>query len=377
MNRLLVVAPNWLGDVVMTTPLLSWLDKVRQASGSPGFRVALAVRAAWAPLFAGDARVDEIVVTRRPGPHAGVGGVVRLAGQWRGARCDAALLGPPSLRSALVAAVAGIPCRIGHRGDGRSPLLTHAVARSSRGSRHFSAELLELGMALAEDAGWDHRLLPSVAEAGPARLAGAVEAPPPRVPGGRPLWAVGPGTTYGPAKTWTTRRLAAFAAGAVASERARLLLLGDSGAAPLVKALREATPGLRWATGVTAVADEPGADVLDLTGATDLLSAVAWLKACEAYVGNDSGLMHVAAALGTPTVGLFGSSNPDWTRPSGARVAVLVADGFACRPCYRRTCNQPVFCLDTVEGQRVLETVRSLLRSDGGADSAAEGRSEP
>ncbi|MBK7770565.1 MAG: lipopolysaccharide heptosyltransferase II [bacterium] len=365
-DRLLVVAPNWLGDVVMTTPLLDWLQQARLGEGGPRFRLILAIRSAWAPLFAGDPRVDELVVTERPGQHAGIAGLVRLAARWREAKCDAALLAPPSLRVALVARLAGIPVRVGHRSDGRSLLLTRAVARPSRGTRHYSMELLELGRELATAAGWDALALPAVDMIGPASLAGAVTGSvPSHAAGGRPLWALGPGTTYGPAKTWTTRRIADFAAAAVAEDGVRLLLLGDSGAAPLVAALRAATPGLRWAAGEDAVDAEPLADVIDLTGATDLPAAVGWLRRCSAYIGNDSGLMHVAAALGTPTVGLFGSSNPDWTRPSGARVAVVTADGFACRPCYRRTCNQAVFCLDTVDGSRVLGAVRGLLRAGG------------
>jgi heptosyltransferase-2 len=365
-SHVLVVAPNWLGDAVMSTPLLTWLDAVRRAPGGPELRITLAVREAWAPLFTGDPRLDALLVVDRPGRHDGWRGIVRQAAQWRGGRFDAVLLGPPSLRAAVTAALAGIHCRIGHRGDGRDLLLTRALAREARGRRHFSREMLDLGAALAGVAGWDSGRLTPVEAAGPARLVGtAVKVP--AAAAGRPLWALGPGTTYGPAKTWPSRPTAAFVAAAVAEERVRLLLLGDSNAAPLVAALRAATPGLRWSAGSAAVAAEPDSDVIDLTGATGLPEAVAWLRACALYVGNDSGLMHVAAALGTPTLGLFGSSNPDWTRPSGPYVAVLAADGFACRPCYRRTCDQPVFCLETVEGRQVLATARELLRRVGAA----------
>jgi heptosyltransferase-2 len=371
-SRVLVVAPNWLGDAVMSTPLLTWLDAVRRAPGGPALRVTLAVRGAWAPLFTGDPRVDELMIVERPGLHDGWRGIVRQAMQWRAQRFEAALLGPPSLRAAATAALAGIPCRIGHRGDGRDVLLTRALARQVRGRRHFSLEMLDLGLALGDVAGWDARRLPKVEDAGPARLAGGVRSAPKASPGSRPLWVLGPGTTYGPAKTWPTRPTADFAAAAVAEERARILLLGDGNAAPLVAALRAATPGLRWAVGAAAVAAEPDADVIDLTGATDLPEATAWLRACGLYVGNDSGLMHVAAALGTPTLGLYGSSNPDWTRPTGPFVQVLAAEGFACRPCYRRTCNQPVFCLETVEGPQVLAAARRLLLCVAASHDAAE-----
>lgn len=383
-GRVLVVAPNWLGDAVMSTPLLTWLDAVRRAPGGPALRITLAVRGAWAPLFTGDPRVDELMIVERPGLHDGWRGIVRQAAQWRARRFEAVLLGPPSLRAAATAMLAGIPCRIGHRGDGRDILLTRALPRQARGRRHFSREMLDLGAALAGVAGWDAQRLPKAEDAGPARLAGGVRAAPSTTAGGRPLWALGPGTTYGPAKTWPTRPTMDFVTAAVAEEGVRIILLGDGNAAPLVAALREAAPGLQWAVGATAVAGRPDADVVDLTGSTELPEATAWLRACSLYVGNDSGLMHVAAALGTPTVGLYGSSNPEWTRPTGPFVEVVAADGFACRPCYRRTCNQPVFCLETVEGRQVLEAARRLLRRvdpvQGGADpggaarASAEGR---
>lgn len=367
-DRLLVVAPNWLGDVVMATPLLTWLDAVRRAPGGPSLRITLAVRAAWAPLFTGDGRCDELLVSERPGRHDGLAGIARQAAQWRRRGFDAALLGPPSLRAALTAALAGIPCRIGHRGDGRGLLLSAAPVREPRGRRHFSLEMVDLGLALARARGWDPARLPSTADAGPPRLCGADRPAPPAPADGRPLWALGPGSTYGPAKTWPAARTADFLKEAVATDRARVVLLGDGGASALVAALRSATPELHW--GAAAAAD---VDVIDLTGATSLPEAVAWLRRCSLYVGNDSGLMHLAAALGTPTVGLFGSSNPDWTRPGGSRVAVVAADGFACRPCYRRTCNQPVFCLDTVTGRQVLEVGRQLWRAPARSDAPSKG----
>lgn len=370
-SRVLVVAPNWLGDVVMSTPLLTWLDAVRREPGGPQWRITLAVREAWAPLFTGDPRLDAMIVVERPGRHDGWRGLLRQAAQWRARRFDAVLLGPPSLRAALTAALAGIGCRIGHRGDGRDVLLTHALTRAARGRRHFSREMLDLGAALGGAAGRGRERPAPADGAATARLVCPTVATPSPAVAGRRLWALGPGTTYGPAKTWPARPTATFVSAAVAEERARIVLLGDANAAPLVTALRAATPDLRWAAGTAAVTDQPDADVIDLTGATGLPEAVAWLRACELYVGNDSGLMHVAAAIGTPTVGLFGSSNPDWTRPTGPYVRVLAADGFACRPCYRRTCDQPVFCLDTVEGRQVLAAARDLLGTVAAARQAA------
>ncbi len=369
-RRLLVVAPNWLGDAVMVTPLLSRLDTWRRAADGPRFVVTLAVREVWAPLFAGDSRVDELVVTERPGRHDGLGGLLTQAARWRHDRFDAVLLGPPSLRAALTAAIAGIPVRIGHGGDGRSFLLTSALRRAPRGTRHYTREMMDLGDALA--AAWGLGSAVTAVDAPMATSLATADTAPAGF-GVRPLWAVGPGTTFGPAKNWPAGPLGAFVAAAVAEQGIRVVMLGDAGAAPALAEIRAAWPTLRWAGTVDAGAAHADADVIDLTGQTSLTDAVGWLGRAQLYVGNDSGLMHVAAAMGTPTIGLFGSSSPEWTRPTGPRVAVIAAEGFPCRPCYRRTCNQPVFCLATVDPARVLAAARELL----GGSTSAEGRCAP
>jgi heptosyltransferase-2 len=109
-----------------------------------------------------------------------------------------------------------------------------------------------------------------------------------------------------------------------------------------------------------------GPGVVDLVGRTDLREAAALLRAGEVFVGNDSGLMHLAAALGRPTVGLFGSSSPHWTAPRGPWVRVLAAAGFPCRPCFRKTCNQPRFCLDTIAAAEVVDAANALATAAAG-----------
>lgn len=348
-RSLLLLAPNWLGDVVMASPLLSRLAAAVDPAGG-AVRVHLAVRAAWAPLFAGDPRVSGLVVIERPGRHAGIAGLVRQARDLRGVGAEGIVLGPPSLRAALAAAGAGIGVRVGHRGDGRSALLSVAVARAPRGAVHHADELRDLGDRLlaacgltagadAREAAWG--LLPVFA--GRAR---------PAAPG--PLWVLGAGSTYGSAKEWPAAQARAFVAQAVGALGVRVAVLGDGAAAAFAA---EVAGGLPVAAGGRA---EPWAGVLDLTGRTGIAEAADLLASADGFVGNDSGLMHLAGALGVPTVGIFGSTNPGWTAPLGPRVRTLAAEGFACRPCYRRTCNQPRFCLATIGPDAVLAALADL-----------------
>lgn len=354
--RLLVLAPNWLGDVVMTTPLLSFLhdnrETVSQAAGVP-LTLCLGVRRAWAGLFRDDERIDELLVLERGGRNGGFRGAFRLGSTLKQGGFDAVILGPPSLRTGWAARWSGIPCRVGYRTDARSLLLNHGVAPRKRGSLHYSREMIHLGhvwlktLGLGKDEILDRDWTSS--------LPGCDPLPDAELGNDRPVWAVAPGTTYGEAKTWPVERLADFLRKATSKAEIRFVFLGDGAAREFSTRLKEMVTG--------AWSDDPRkpATFVDLTGKTDLIAAVQALKASRVFIGNDSGLMHLAAALGLPTVGIFGSSNPDWTAPLGEKTRTVFPGGFPCRPCYRKTCNQQTFCLDTVSADTVLSVVNSLV----------------
>ena len=348
---ILVLAPNWLGDVVMTSPLLSRLAAARGADGRRP-AVHLAVRRPWAPLFDADPRLASVVIVEREGRHAGPAGLLRLGADLRRVAPWAIVVGPPSLRAGLAARLSGAAVRVGYRGEGRGPLLTAAPAKPARGERHHSRELADLGdLALAACG-----LLPDAG--GQAEAWGLLPAcaavPGPAADQGPPVWVLAPGTTYGEAKIWPLEQARRFADVAVAERGVRLVLLGDAAAADFAAAMRRGSPS-PWRDSLAGPAG-----IVDLCGRTSLAAAAGLLRGAAAFVGNDSGLMHLSGALGVPTVGLFGSTNPAWTAPLGRATRVLAADGFPCRPCYRRTCNQDRFCLATIDAATVLAAVDDL-----------------
>ncbi len=354
---LLVVAPNWLGDLVMSTVLLQALAAAPVLPGGRRLAVDLAIRRRWAPLLTGDPRLRRLLFVARRGEHRGLPGLPRLAASWRRGGYDGTILLPPSLRVAAAAFLAGIPQRIGFRGDGRGPLLHPGVERPRRGTLHYCEETLLLGRSWAEQAGWSwspppvaRPVLPACAEL--AAPAGAAEGP--------PLWALAATAAYGTAKAWPAERAAAFVEMAVVEAGVRVLLLGDAGARAETDRLRSLCP-IAWR-------DEAAgpAAAIDLVGRTDPREAAAWLRAAEVCISIDSGLMHLAAALGTATLGLFGSTSPAWTGPRGRRVATLAAGGFPCQPCFRRRCNQQIFCMESLPARSVLGAARAL------AEAAAE-----
>lgn len=347
----LVLAPNWLGDVVMTSPLLSRLAAARAPDGRRP-TVHLAVRRPWAPLFAGDPRLTSLLPVDRDGRHAGLAGLTRLGADLRRVSADAIVVGPPSLRAGLAARLSGARIRVGYRGEGRGPLLTVAPAKPVRGARHHSRELTDLGdLALAACG-----LEPDVEglEPGWGLLPAWESAPPATVADGPPVWVLAPGTTYGEAKIWPLESARRFADLAVAGRGVRLVLLGDAAAAEFAAAMGQGSTS-PWRETLAGPAG-----IIDLCGRTSVAEAATLLRGTRAFVGNDSGLMHLAGALGVPTVGLFGSTNPAWTAPLGPVTRVLAAEGFACRPCYRRTCNQDSFCLATIDAEAVMAAVDEL-----------------
>ncbi len=355
--QVLLLLPNWLGDVIMSTPLISFLTQAfTEIPAADRPTLHLAVRRRWAPLFAADPRARIALNLERTGRHRGLTGIWRQAAEMKHGQFDAVLLGPPSLRAGLAAALSGIPIRLGHATDGRGLLLKPGLARGPRGSRHYSFEMLDLGLALLEILEIPAPPLP--AEGLPlAELPGCVTPVSSRHPtaGPGPLWVVAPGTTYGEAKTWPLDRMREFVELAGGEAGARVVLLGDGTTADFVGAMRQ-TSRLKWSHDLAT----PG-EVVDLTGRTDLAQVVEVMQGASAFVGNDSGLMHLAGALGLPTVGIFGSSNPDWTHPLGEHTTAVVASGFSCRPCYRKTCNQSRFCLEEVTAAAVLSRVQKLV----------------
>ncbi len=360
--RVLVMLPNWLGDAIMASGLLQLLHDHRRLPSGRTLHLTVAVRQAWAPLFQNDPRVDSLLSIERPGAHAGLGGLWRLGRAMGRGKHVAAVLGPPSLRAALLALLGNIPLRVGYASDGRGALLKVALPVRPRGESHHARELTDLGRALLQRLGRpvDDADLPR--DPGLPGVA-SVEAFPAGAGAFRLVLA--PGATYGLAKNWPRERVAELA-GLALAEGAEVVAMGDAQARHFVSEL----------AGLLGVAPRDQVDgqggLVNMAGRTDLLEAVALLKSSSAFVGNDSGLMHLSAALGVPTVGVFGSSNPDWTAPLGSRTATVAAQGFPCRPCYRKTCNQDTFCLDTISGRQVWDRLQALLASGAGGHPAED-----
>jgi heptosyltransferase-2 len=342
MERILVRLPNWLGDLLMARPMLHALRRAH-----PGARVVAVGLAAHLELLAHDGVIDDA----HPWPGEGPGRAA-LAGALRARAADAALVLPPSFSSAWFAWRAGARQRIGYAHELREILLTHALPRPPRGELHLSREYLALAGALEGPS----RMEPDAAARG-ARAAGA--APPPALPplalppgaearaqatlaralapeaAGRPIALLAPAARYGPAKRWAGSRFAA-AGRALAARGFQVVVCG-------VASERSECE---------AVAAEAGRGAVSLAGATDLATQAALCARAAVALCNDSGLAHLAAAVGAPTVTIFGSTSSTWTAPLGPRVRVIQS-APVCAPCFQRTCRIGYRCLEAVGVERV------------------------
>ncbi|MFQ5847487.1 MAG: lipopolysaccharide heptosyltransferase II [Candidatus Methylomirabilales bacterium] len=333
-RRILIRGVNWVGDAVMTTPAIAGIRKT-----FPRATISLLVKPHVAGVFEGSPHIDEIVLYDREGRHGGVSGLVRLAHELRDARFDLAIVLQNAFEAALLTALARIPRRVGYGTQGRGLLLTTVVVqdRSTRRLHH-----VDYYRALLSGLGWvegdrEPRLYlgRGVEERADALLRGE------GVRGEEPLVAFNPGSTYGWAKRWPVERFAGLADRLVEQLGVRVLLTGAAADRPVAKAVRSGSRSPER--------------VIDLAGRTDIQLLAAVLKRCTAFVTNDTGAMHVGAAVGVPVVAIFGPTDPETTSP--VRGHELLRHPVPCSPCLLRECPIDHRCMTGISVDMVLSSV--------------------
>jgi heptosyltransferase-2 len=324
-TRSLVIAPQWIGDAVMTEPLLRRLR-------ARGERLAVGALPWVAPVYRAMPQVEEVI--EFPFAHGGLQLKARRSlGRELAGRFDTAYVLPNSLKSALLPLLAGIPRRVGYLGEARVGLLTHRLKNPKD-----KPPMVAFYSALSGETGLEQDVPRLSLPAGELDAALAKHG---LAQGSYVVMA--PGAEYGPAKRWPHF-------GALAARLARpVLLLGSGKEADLCEAILAQAPERCH----------------NLAGQTSLLEAFALIAGAGHVVSNDSGLMHVAAAFGVPQVALYGSSSPLHTPPLNARAQVVwlkqdpdYQPPLDCAPCFQRECPLRHFrCLNDVSAERV----RALL----------------
>lgn len=348
-KRIVVRAPNWIGDAVMCEPALRGLRSLFSQA-----EVTLLAKAAVAELFVGYAGLDRILVYDDKGTHAGLAGKWMLAGTLRQRRFDLAVLFQNAFEAAFIAWLAGIPRRYGYLTDGRAIFLTDPVAVPSPNSLTHQVEyywnvLAPLGLfgtppspqlmvSLEEERKMSERLASSGVAASDLVI------------------GINPGSTYGGAKRWLPDRFAEVAqrlAEHISEKertRAAVVILGAKGEESLGKDI---------------AARIQGRSVV-LSGSTTIRELMAVTKRCRVLVTNDTGPMHIAAACGVPVVAVFGPTDWRTTAPYGQEQSI-VREPVDCAPCLLRECPIDHRCMTRVQVDRVYDTAERQMRDSSGS----------
>ncbi|MDA1196251.1 MAG: lipopolysaccharide heptosyltransferase II [Planctomycetota bacterium] len=334
-RRIVVRLPNWLGDIVMAAPTIAAIHAAR-----PEAELVAVVKAPFAPLAALLPGVARVLAASR---DRSFGELRRTRRMLKDLEPDAAVILPRSTRAQVGPWLAGVPQRVGFGGRSRGFLLSHAVQGwKPYRSAHRSAWFGLLARAFGAEPGAPWLIeVPAAARAQAHDLLQRLGRS-----GDRPLVVLEPGASYGPAKCWPAARFGELAAS-----------LNSAG-------FDVATVGTDATRDVEArVAQAAGGRVLRTAGRTpDLLTLLGVLAEAQAVVSNDTGPMHLAAAVGTPVLGLFGATDPGVSSPLGQRERHIVYDPEPCSPCFLRTCPVPGHpCLTKIAASRVFDAVRTIL----------------
>ena len=330
----LVIAPNWIGDLVMAQPLFALLK------GHPNERLTLLAPAALEAVAGAMPELDRVVLT--PFVHGKLQWRRRaqLAHEFASERFDRAIILPNSFKSALIPWLARISTRIGYVGEARRLLLTHHFPKPSR-----ETPMVERYARLA---GPLPPTLPSphlkIDER--RRQEALVKF---QLDGDRPLFILCPGAEYGPAKRWPPRHFAHLAELIAAqTPSAQIVILG---AANDIAAQTE-------------VCAQSRAAIRGLAGNTRLEEAMALIASASAVVSNDSGLMHIAAGFRRPQAALFGSTDPRHTPPRSPRAEVVWLH-LTCSPCFERICPLGhLRCLNDIGPEEAYSALGMALASE-------------
>jgi len=349
-RRILARQVNWLGDAVLTLPALEALQR-----RFPRAEITLLARGWVGGLFEGHPAVRRVIELPQGGGPMGLWGRWRMGDALREQGFDLAVLFPNSFDAALAPWIAGIPRRVGYATESRGWLLTDPLPRPRRAlGRHQAERYLDIVRALGAEGSVDFRLpVSAVAEERARALLTASG-----IDGAAPLVAVGPGSIYGGAKRWPAERFAAVADALAERHGARILLMGSG----------------REGAILAQVASRMRQPVHNLGGRTDLVTLTGVLARTRLLLCNDSGAMHLAAAVGVPVVAVFGPTDADATAPLGGGHRI-VREPVPCSPCLLRECPIDHRCMRGLSVERVLQEVEDVLAA--GEQSGDQGAGRP
>lgn len=338
-KKILVRVPNWIGDVIMSLPALEALKSNFQSSS-----LTVLARPWVKDILENHPAVDSLLSYNSGGKRIyQLKTMLWTARILRRERFDMAVLFQNAFEAALLSMMGGIRYRVGYDTDGRGFLLTHKVRKKSWNPHGHQVEyymniLKKMGLVVNK---FDPKLYISRQQVEGARELLREKG----IQDGDLIVGLGPGAVYGEAKRWPAERFAAVADLAASSWGASILILGGE---------EERNIG-------SEVERFMKKRSVNLCGRLPLWASVGVLSLCDFFVTNDSGLMHIAAALDVPTIAIFGSTDPVATGPRSPK-AVVIKHDIPCAPCFKRVCPIDFQCMLSIESQEVWSSLVELKK---------------
>jgi heptosyltransferase-2 len=329
-NRILIRATNWVGDAVMTLPAL---EAVRE--NFPSASITVLARPWVAPVFENHPAVNNILIyNRHDGFKKNIAEFLHIAGIIRKNRYDLAVLFQNAFEAALLAYMGRVTYRLGFDSDGRGFLLNHGIKRV-RGI--FEVHQVEYYLSILKAAGLKAESRNPVLHLSEKDLAKAVKLLEAEGIAEKDfILGISPGAIFGNAKRWPFERFAKISDWASERWGAKVIILGSK---------KEKEIGIRMAG---LMKKRPA----DFCGNTSLGEAMGLISKCSFFVTNDSGLMHVAAALGVPTLAIFGATDHVATGPMGLKTGIIRHE-IDCSPCLKPECPTDFKCMLSIEPEEV------------------------
>ncbi len=368
-GRVLIRSVNWLGDAVMTMPAI---ESIRR--GWPDASISILTHPKLGDLWRMQSFVDEVIESDKEES------ILKLGRRLREKKFDAAIVLPNSPRTALEMWFAGIPFRGGYGGGFRGLMLSAPVERRSdvvHMKKRTPAEVKKLAdhpelaenspipvashhvshyLHLVQSLGFDGTLSAPALEASEDSQTDWVDTyftpdQKAQLSKGTPLIGLNPGADYGPAKRWPTNQFIESAATVNEAKGGLYVVFGGPG--------DEVGEQVAKTLGIQIGAEK----VINLVGKTSLGELLAGLARCDVVLTNDSGPMHVAAALGTEIVGVFGSTSVELTGPGmpGAPSKGIVQEKVSCAPCFLRECPIDFRCMESVQVEAVVDRINKAI----------------
>lgn len=336
-GRILIRATNWVGDAVMTLPAL---EAVRE--NFPESRITVLARPWVASVFENHPAVNDVIICQKhDGRINNLSEISRLIQVIRKNKFDLAVLFQNAFEAALIAYLGGVKYRLGFNSDGRGFLLNYGIKRTKE---IFAVHQVEYYLSILKSAGLKAESRNPLLHVSKRDLINADELlKSSGISRNDFLLGLGPGAIFGNAKRWPPERFAEIGDRAVERWNARVIIMGSR----KEKDIGAVMTGL--------MRHKP----VDFCGTTSLGEAMGIIGRCDMFVTNDSGLMHIAAALGVPTLAIFGSTDHVATGPRGIKTRIIRHE-TDCSPCLKPECPTDFTCMLSIAPDEVWEEMEKF-----------------